>query len=103
MSTKILPFLAIASTLLSGVQSFHHARVGPLMKYAGRRRPATRSTSGDSLVEVRTVSESEGKQMLEWPSIEKSSSFDERYDGGELFYVLEGAATISVSTFLNGN
>ena len=53
-------------------------------------------------VGVRPVSAEEGNTMLEWPSLEKSKKWSERYDGGEVFYVLEGSASVSVSTFLNG-
>lgn len=56
----------------------------------------------DEIISVRRISETEGRTMLEWPVIDKRSSFNDRYEGGEVIYVLEGSSTITVSKFLDG-
>ena len=69
----------------------------------GQRRGATNvEDEGGDLVSVRRPSNEEGKTMLEWPSIQKRGTSDERYDGGETLYCLEGTVDCRVSTFLNG-
>jgi hypothetical protein len=69
---------------------------------ATRRWSGEESEGGGQFVNVRRPSNAEGDTMLEWPSVSKRGSSDERYDGGESFYCLEGSVSCRVSTYLNG-
>ena len=79
-------------------------RTQPLKIHEKHRqsRCPLKSSNDESAVIVTTLTEEMGKTMLEWPCVEKTKGFSERYDGGEEFYVFEGKATIYVSEFLNG-
>ena len=63
-----------------------------------------RTASDEISVNVRSLSPEEGRSagLLEWPSIEKSTDFSDRYEQGEQFYILEGSAQVRVSLYLDG-